>query len=251
MIGRLTIDEVPLSESWRVWTRPATVRKVEKLWLAGATNPQLFTGYYRIVDHLQLKAWANAMIGRLSVTAYEAGSHPATRIVYPPEVVRKLTHVAPMINQARWGDIKLVGLELGGPAPAWVTETRATQNDWATPEFQHTDDYIVVQIRTHHFVFGAKQARVVQILHAAELAGEPWAFEKELMGAAKANGNINDLFRRHPNWRELVKRPRHGRYALNVQRPLHPFRSPLLPLNEKERAPWRVAASNFQIPVLE
>jgi hypothetical protein len=65
------------------------------------------------------------------------------------------------------------------------------------------------------FAFTPTQARVLDFLHASALAGAPWQPGKTALAAAGSTSvKIGDLFKRRPEWREIVEHDGRGSYRL-------------------------------------
>ena len=89
--------------------------------------------------------------------------------------------------------------------------------DGQTPEqgFIHTVGYREVRSRGFCFQLGAIQADVVQALHAAAQAGQPWENGKNLLTAAGSRSlKMVDVFKSKPEWRELIQSDGRGNYRL-------------------------------------
>ena len=89
--------------------------------------------------------------------------------------------------------------------------------DGQTPEpgFIYTVGYREVRSRGFCFQFGAIQADVVRVLHAAAEAGQPWQNGKALLTAAGSRSlKMVDVFKSKPEWRELIQSDGRGNYRL-------------------------------------
>lgn len=87
----------------------------------------------------------------------------------------------------------------------------------ATPAvpFAHSDDYRRVVIDGFAFDLGFLQAKIVEVLHAAWLEGNPWLHGPTLLAQARAGSDrLVDLFKSQPNWRRLIQSDRRGHYRL-------------------------------------
>ena len=92
--------------------------------------------------------------------------------------------------------------------PAWLSKQIVFFD--ADVSFQH------VTLNDFEFVFGPQQARVVELLYQAWLTENPW---RKGLGLLKAAGSkqpkLGDLFKKTPNWRELIKGDDRGKYRIN------------------------------------
>ena len=118
--------------------------------------------------------------------------------------------------------------------PDWLEEMAAELNS-ATPtafmaddglaarpvpaSFRHDAGYRHVWLHGEEFSLTAKQALVVEALHEAALAGEPWVHARDLLYAAESDSDkLSHLFRRFkdPHWSALIRSDGRGCYRLNV-----------------------------------
>jgi len=85
---------------------------------------------------------------------------------------------------------------------------------------QHTADFSEVVLRGRAFRFRGIQAAVVQRLHAHAEGGRPWAPGKQLLREAGSHSiRLVDVFKRHPDWRELIESDGCGAYRLKLDGP--------------------------------
>ena len=86
------------------------------------------------------------------------------------------------------------------------------------PAFIVSSDYQDVRCNGHRFRLGPIQAQVVQALHRAALAGEPWQNGKTILQAAGSRSlKMSDVFKSQKGWRHLIQSDRRGAYRLNVE----------------------------------
>lgn len=82
-------------------------------------------------------------------------------------------------------------------------------------EFWHNDEFTRVRVASRWMSFGPKQAAVLRLLKEAGESDNPWRDGKLLLdGADAATMRLIDLFKRKPEWRELVIADGKGRYRL-------------------------------------
>jgi hypothetical protein len=78
--------------------------------------------------------------------------------------------------------------------------------------------YEHVWIGEQEFSLTRLQAAIVRELHRAALDGHPWVSRERLREAVEFESEkLSHLFRRMPNWRELIRSDRRGNYRLNVR----------------------------------
>jgi len=85
--------------------------------------------------------------------------------------------------------------------------------------FSHDAGYRHVWLHGEEFSLTAKQAMVVEALHHAMLAGDPWLHANDLLEAAESDSDkLSHLFRRFkdPHWSALIRSDGRGCYRLNV-----------------------------------
>lgn len=84
------------------------------------------------------------------------------------------------------------------------------------PTTWHSDDFTSARVAGEWHSFGPKQAAVLRLLHAAAATDRPWCDGKRLLQDASASTmRMVDLFKRKPEWRQLVLADGKGRYRLN------------------------------------
>jgi hypothetical protein len=85
---------------------------------------------------------------------------------------------------------------------------------------RHTADFSEVVLRGRAFRFRGIQAAVVQRLHEHAEDGRPWVPGKQLLREAGSHSiRLVDVFKRHPDWRELVESDGCGAYRLKLDSP--------------------------------
>jgi len=83
------------------------------------------------------------------------------------------------------------------------------------PVFAPSADYREVRFQDLTFQFGAIQAEVVRVLHAAHCAGEPWVNGKDVLTAAGSRSlKMSDVFKSKRHWRRLIRSNTRGLYRL-------------------------------------
>ncbi|MGD9506975.1 MAG: hypothetical protein AB7I59_04615 [Geminicoccaceae bacterium] len=84
------------------------------------------------------------------------------------------------------------------------------------PAIWHSDDFTSARIAGEWHSFGPKQAAVLRLLTAAAATDKPWCDGKRLLQDSGASTmRLVDLFKRKPEWRQLVLADGKGRYRLN------------------------------------
>jgi hypothetical protein len=87
----------------------------------------------------------------------------------------------------------------------------------AKREMQHTADFSEVIIAGRAFRFRGVQAAIVRLLHESAGAGKPWVSGKQLLREAGSHSTrLLDVFKRHPDWRDLVESDGCGAYRLKL-----------------------------------
>jgi len=95
--------------------------------------------------------------------------------------------------------------------------------------FRVSENYRQVWLGEEEFRFGPKQARVIELLHAAARRGEPRQSGKYILGlAGSQSGYIGDLFPKGSPWRILVGSDRAGMYWLKINVPDADARRPTI-----------------------
>lgn len=75
-----------------------------------------------------------------------------------------------------------------------------------------------VRCNGHRFRLGPIQAAVVQVLHRAAQAGQPWQNGKVILSQAQSRSlRMSDVFKSKDNWRDLIRSDRRGNYRLNIE----------------------------------
>jgi hypothetical protein len=103
-----------------------------------------------------------------------------------------------------------------------VSRGAATPDGVSTglPEFTHNADYSRVTIRHHVFDLSGGLTNVVRLLHEASMTADPWRNGKKLLESAGYDSMfLGDVFKRHPDWRELIEGNGRGLYRLNLKGP--------------------------------
>jgi hypothetical protein len=239
------IEDVPLSEACKYWIQPKALLQADQI-LSGPCTPQNWLGYWSAVSKMRMAIWSMCLTGQLTVAAREGGSLPSVTKTYPVELVRMFKAMNYENNTALLDEIPLHDLRVSGPLPSrfYVYEDPFFDH---VAEFQQERMYRRVIMRGRKFTLGKTPARIVHILHYAATQGEPYCYEEDLLYAVGAKGSIRDHFKRIPNWEELIKRTGVGCWALNVQRPLHPFRYEKLNRITRDRAPYVIKRSGFSL----
>lgn len=85
------------------------------------------------------------------------------------------------------------------------------------PTFIANRDCTEVRCSGHRFRLGPIQAAVVQALHRAAQAGQPWQNGKLILSEAQSRSlRMSDVFKSKDNWRDLIRSDRRGNYRLNI-----------------------------------
>lgn len=83
--------------------------------------------------------------------------------------------------------------------------------------FRHSPDYLHVWLRDQVFLLTFTQAQIVRTLDEARLRGAPWLHREEIREEVGfSSAKLSQLFRRLPNWRDLIRSDQRGYYALNI-----------------------------------
>jgi hypothetical protein len=70
-------------------------------------------------------------------------------------------------------------------------------------------------VKGRRYRFTLTQGRVLRFLHGAAEAGHPWQPGKAVLAASGSSSlKLCHLFKRRPDWRDLVETDGHGRYRL-------------------------------------
>lgn len=92
-------------------------------------------------------------------------------------------------------------------------------------EMLHTADFSEVVVGGRAFRFRGVQATVVRLLHESAGEGKPWASGKQLLRDAGSHSvRLVDVFKRHPDWRDLIESDGCGAYRLKLSNGLAPSR---------------------------
>jgi len=84
-------------------------------------------------------------------------------------------------------------------------------------ELQHTADFSEVIVDGRAFRFRGVQAAIVRHLHDLAAQGTPWVSGKQLLREAGSQSTrLLDVFKRHPNWRDLIESDGCGAYCLKL-----------------------------------
>jgi transposase InsO family protein len=84
-------------------------------------------------------------------------------------------------------------------------------------QLQHTADFSEVIANGRPFRFRGVQATIVRHLHDSAVQGKPWVSGKQLLrDAGSQSTRLLDVFKRHPNWRDLIESDGCGAYCLKL-----------------------------------
>lgn len=84
-------------------------------------------------------------------------------------------------------------------------------------EMQHTADFSEVIVAGRAFRFRGVQAAIVRLLHESAGVGKPWVSGKQLLRDAGSHSTrLIDVFKRHPDWRDLIQSDGCGAYRLRL-----------------------------------
>ena len=76
-------------------------------------------------------------------------------------------------------------------------------------------DFTDFVVKGRRYRFTVTQGRVLAFLHDAAQRGRPWQPGKAVLAASGSSSlKLCHLFKRHPEWRDLVETDGHGRYRL-------------------------------------
>jgi len=86
--------------------------------------------------------------------------------------------------------------------------------------FRHSEDYTYAAVYGFEFRLSLRQAKVVEMLHAAQRSGAPDLRSSQILTRLDSDGQgarrIHDVFKGVDDWQELIARPKRGFYRLNV-----------------------------------
>jgi hypothetical protein len=86
-----------------------------------------------------------------------------------------------------------------------------------TRQMQHTADFSEVVIGGRAFRFRGVQAAILRHLHNSAGEGKPWVAGKQLLRDAGSHSTrLLDVFKRHPDWRDLIESDGCGAYRLKI-----------------------------------
>jgi hypothetical protein len=86
----------------------------------------------------------------------------------------------------------------------------------ARPRSSHDTNFSNVQFRGHDFAFGLVQADIIRQLHKAAILGKPKVHFKQLfVESGSQSMRMRDIFKRHDDWKILVKHDNRGYYWLH------------------------------------
>jgi hypothetical protein len=97
--------------------------------------------------------------------------------------------------------------------------------DWLAAELAPADVSVFRPDRTYQHVwfdgiefrFGPVQAKVVEFLHKAVLAGDPWQHGPRVLEQAGSKQiKLGDVFKSQEGWRRLIKSDHRGMYRLGI-----------------------------------
>lgn len=84
----------------------------------------------------------------------------------------------------------------------------------------HTADFSEIVRDGRTFRFRGVQANIVRHLHEAAELGTPWVAGKQLLRQAGSHSTrLVDVFKRHPDWRDLIESDGCGAYRLRLAIP--------------------------------
>lgn len=87
----------------------------------------------------------------------------------------------------------------------------------AARQMQHTADFSEVVVGGRAFRFRGVQAAIVRQLHDSAGEGKPWVAGKQLLRDAGSHSTrLIDVFKRHPDWRDLIQSDGCGAYRLRL-----------------------------------
>lgn len=164
------------------------------------TDQAWFTG---LQDLLEADAHRLFRDGQVVVREFDAPDHEYIHLREPTEEI--LVRVPDVVVRKEERDRVEATFSLNGAASG------------ETPRLQQSNGYAEVRLdgRTYHL--GTLQARVVERLHQAALAGNPWCAGKAVLGeVGSASTRMADVFKSQRDWRRLIESDRRGRYRLNL-----------------------------------
>jgi hypothetical protein len=96
-----------------------------------------------------------------------------------------------------------------------------THSETATSKgYRHAADFSVVTVDGRSYRFRGAQAGIVRRLHESAAEGRPWVAGKKLLHDAGSRSlRLADLFKRHPDWRDLIESDPCGLYRLKLNVP--------------------------------
>jgi hypothetical protein len=103
--------------------------------------------------------------------------------------------------------------------PAWPPHpsTMRTGGDASEPEFEHSPENRWVNLRGRRRTLPPTANGVIAILHNAYRRGHPDMHWKQIVSDLDVKpASIHDVFKRVPDWQELVASPRKGVFRLNL-----------------------------------
>jgi hypothetical protein len=84
-------------------------------------------------------------------------------------------------------------------------------------QLQHTADFSEVIMDGRAFRFRGVQAAIVRHLHDSAGEGKPWVIGKQLLrDAGSQSTRLLDVFKRHPDWRDVIESDGCGAYRLKL-----------------------------------
>ncbi|MBF0327232.1 MAG: hypothetical protein HQL42_19520, partial [Alphaproteobacteria bacterium] len=92
----------------------------------------------------------------------------------------------------------LVAVQCGevGDVKDGLTELFRYSSPASMSSFEHSSCYTLITLRGRKFDFGALQARIIGILHAASRTPDPWVPEDELLFSARSKSqHLRELFK--------------------------------------------------------
>jgi hypothetical protein len=91
-------------------------------------------------------------------------------------------------------------------------------------QFLHAEDYRHVWLRGREFSLTQTQAKIVKVLHEAHISfisgksKTPWVHVDRLQETVGfESAKVSQLFKRMPDWRDLIRSDRRGSYRLNIE----------------------------------
>jgi hypothetical protein len=229
---------IPFEEAVKRWGNPDALAQAEQQVAATkAVNPMYVDMYFEVADQ---SLFAQLHDRALFASAFDDGE--STRSIINPEflepksaryrrdagtllstVFRRKFHSVEIfqlkaiplniLSRPRWF---MVIEEAEGPQSDAFQHKRQTSAT-ASVDFRPSSDYRHVWLDGIEYNLTAAQARIVRVLHAAQQnGGDGWVQMEDLRERAKfESAKVSHLFRRAPNWRELIRSDRRGYYRLN------------------------------------